>query len=118
MLSAWLCAFGAYAVPQLRSLGWRVDIDPEYPWQTIGNDAPLYAAAFYLRYGSAPVIAGAIAAAGLVWWRTIAARPLPALAALALLAALGAPHLVRSVLATGSPLGILETSAGMPRRAK
>jgi superfamily II DNA or RNA helicase len=40
-----LCAFGAYAVPQLRNLGWRVEIDPEYPWQTIGNDAPLYAAA-------------------------------------------------------------------------
>ncbi len=40
-----LCAFGAYAVPQLRNLGWRIDIDPEYPWQTIGNDSPLYAAA-------------------------------------------------------------------------
>jgi len=40
-----LCAFGAYAVPQLRNLGWRIEIDPEYPWQTIGNDAPLYAAA-------------------------------------------------------------------------
>jgi superfamily II DNA or RNA helicase len=40
-----LCAFGAYAVPQLRNLGWRVEIDPEYPWQTIDNDAPLYAAA-------------------------------------------------------------------------
>src|SRR5215468_11410831 len=40
-----LCAFAGYAVPQLRSLGWRVDIDPEYPWQAIGNDAPLYAAA-------------------------------------------------------------------------
>ena len=40
-----LCAFGAYAVPQLRKLGWRIDIDPEYPWQTVGNDAPLYAAA-------------------------------------------------------------------------
>jgi len=40
-----LCAFGAYAVPQLRNLGWRVEIDPDYPWQTIGNDAPLYAAA-------------------------------------------------------------------------
>jgi superfamily II DNA or RNA helicase len=40
-----LCAFGAYAVPQLKNLGWRIDIDPEYPWQTIGNDAPLYAAA-------------------------------------------------------------------------
>ncbi|MGH2900247.1 MAG: hypothetical protein ACRDMZ_16355, partial [Solirubrobacteraceae bacterium] len=40
-----LCAFAAYAVPQLMRLGWRVDIDPEYPWQTIANDAALYAAA-------------------------------------------------------------------------
>ena len=40
-----LCAFGAYAVPQLRNLGWRVEIDPDYPWQTVGNDAPLYASA-------------------------------------------------------------------------
>ncbi|HSS03128.1 MAG TPA: DEAD/DEAH box helicase, partial [Kofleriaceae bacterium] len=40
-----LCAFAAYAVPQLVRLGWRVDIDPEYPWQTIANDAALYAAA-------------------------------------------------------------------------
>jgi superfamily II DNA or RNA helicase len=40
-----LCAFGAYAVPQLRNLGWRIEIDPEYPWQTIANDAPMYAAA-------------------------------------------------------------------------
>jgi len=40
-----LCAFGAYSVPQLRNLGWRVEIDPDYPWQTVGNDAPLYASA-------------------------------------------------------------------------
>ncbi|HEX4420154.1 MAG TPA: SNF2-related protein, partial [Kofleriaceae bacterium] len=40
-----LCAFGAYAVPQLRNLGWRIEVDPEYPWQTIANDVPLYAAA-------------------------------------------------------------------------
>jgi superfamily II DNA or RNA helicase len=40
-----LCAFGAYAVPQLRQLGWRIEIDPDYPWQTVGGDAPLYAAA-------------------------------------------------------------------------
>jgi superfamily II DNA or RNA helicase len=40
-----LCAFGAYAVPQLRNLGWRIDIDPEYPWQTVANDVPLYASA-------------------------------------------------------------------------
>jgi hypothetical protein len=85
-------------------------------WRVVAA-APLLAAAFYIRYGSGPVIAVAIAAAGLVWWRAIAARPLPALAMLALLGALVIPHLVRSELATGSPLGILEVSAGMPRRA-
>ncbi|HEU0035987.1 MAG TPA: DEAD/DEAH box helicase [Kofleriaceae bacterium] len=40
-----LCAFSAYAVPQLRGLGWRVDIDPEFPWQAVGSEVPLYAAA-------------------------------------------------------------------------
>lgn len=40
-----LCAFSAYAVPQLRALGWRVDIDPEYPWQVVADNVPLYAAA-------------------------------------------------------------------------
>ncbi len=40
-----LCAFHAYAVPQLRTLGWRIEIDPEYPWQVVGSDSPLYASA-------------------------------------------------------------------------
>jgi superfamily II DNA or RNA helicase len=40
-----LCAFSAYAVPQLRALGWRVDVDGEYPWQVVGDEVPLYAAA-------------------------------------------------------------------------
>ncbi|HEU4612924.1 MAG TPA: DEAD/DEAH box helicase [Kofleriaceae bacterium] len=40
-----LCAFSAYAVPQLRALGWRVEIDSEYPWQVVADDVPLYAAA-------------------------------------------------------------------------
>ena len=30
-----LCAFTAHAVPQLRKLGWIVDIAADYPWQTI-----------------------------------------------------------------------------------
>ena len=85
-------------------------------WRLVAA-APLFAAAFYLRYGSAPVIALALAAAGLVWWRAVAARPVRAAAMLAALAALGVPHLVRSVAATGSPLGILAVSAGMPRQA-
>jgi superfamily II DNA or RNA helicase len=40
-----LCAFHAYAVPQLRALGWRIEIDPDYPWQVVGGDNPLYASA-------------------------------------------------------------------------
>ncbi len=38
-----LCAFSAYGVPQLRNLGWRVEIDPDYPWQVVDSAAPLYA---------------------------------------------------------------------------
>ncbi|MBA3817648.1 MAG: DEAD/DEAH box helicase [Deltaproteobacteria bacterium] len=40
-----LCAFSAYAVPQLRGLGWRIEVDPEFPWQVVGGDVPLYASA-------------------------------------------------------------------------
>ncbi|HEY5937958.1 MAG TPA: DEAD/DEAH box helicase, partial [Kofleriaceae bacterium] len=40
-----LCAFSAYAVPQLRALGWRVEIDDAFPWQIVGGEVPLYAAA-------------------------------------------------------------------------
>ncbi|MBK9072763.1 MAG: DEAD/DEAH box helicase [Myxococcales bacterium] len=38
-----LCAFSAYALPQLRKLGWSVDIAPDYPWQVLETSAPLYA---------------------------------------------------------------------------
>ncbi len=40
-----LCAFGAHAIPQLRALGWRVEVDTDYPWQVIGTEIPLYASA-------------------------------------------------------------------------
>ncbi|MCW5803238.1 MAG: DEAD/DEAH box helicase [Deltaproteobacteria bacterium] len=40
-----LCAFAAYAVPQLRALGWRIEVDSEFPWQVVGGEVPLYAAA-------------------------------------------------------------------------
>lgn len=40
-----LCAFSAYAVPQLRGLGWRVEITPDFPWQIVSSEAPMYAAA-------------------------------------------------------------------------
>jgi superfamily II DNA or RNA helicase len=38
-----LCSFTAYVVPQLRSLGWRVDIAPDYPYQVVSPTAPWYA---------------------------------------------------------------------------
>jgi len=38
-----LCAFSAYALPQLRQLGWEIEIDPEYPWQVVAGEAPMYA---------------------------------------------------------------------------
>jgi superfamily II DNA or RNA helicase len=37
-----LCAFSAYAIPQLREQGWRVTIAPDYPWQVVDAGAPLY----------------------------------------------------------------------------
>jgi len=40
-----LCAFTAYAIPQLRALGWDVTIDRDFPWQVVDGDAPLYAGA-------------------------------------------------------------------------
>jgi superfamily II DNA or RNA helicase len=40
-----LCAFSAYAIPQLRAQGWRVEIDPAYPWQVVAEDAALYISA-------------------------------------------------------------------------
>nr|HEX4313832.1 DEAD/DEAH box helicase [Kofleriaceae bacterium] len=40
-----LCAFSAYALPQLRDLGWRVEIAADYPWQVVDSSAPLYVSA-------------------------------------------------------------------------
>src|SRR5205085_10263088 len=40
-----LCAFSAYALPKLRELGWRVEIDPAFPWQVVGEDDALYISA-------------------------------------------------------------------------
>ena len=110
-LPAAACVLGGIA-----ALAGELDREAGPRWR-VAAAAPLFAAAFYLRYGSAPAIAVALAAAGLVWRRAIAARPLPALGVLAALAALAVPHLVRSHGATGSAFGILEISAGMPRRA-
>ncbi len=38
------CSFGAYALPQLRALGWQVEIDEDYPYAALTGDEPWYAA--------------------------------------------------------------------------
>src|SRR5690606_32631025 len=38
-----LCSFGAYAIPQLRDLGWDVTVEEDYPYQVVPNSAPWYA---------------------------------------------------------------------------
>jgi hypothetical protein len=79
--------------------------------------APAFAAAFYFRYGSAPVIAIAGLAALGLWWRAILARPAPVIVTALVLAALLVPHFRDSITVTGSALGVLKFSSGVPRRA-
>jgi superfamily II DNA or RNA helicase len=38
-----LCSFSAYALPQLRALGWRVEVAADYPFQVVEGEAPWYA---------------------------------------------------------------------------
>jgi superfamily II DNA or RNA helicase len=38
-----LCSFTSYALPQLRALGWRVDLADDYPFQVVDAEAPWYA---------------------------------------------------------------------------
>lgn len=77
--------------------------------------APLFAAGFYFRYGSGPIIAITAGAALLLWPRRVFTAPV--IAAALLFVALVAPHFVASLRETGSLFGILEVSSKMPRRA-
>jgi hypothetical protein len=79
--------------------------------------APLAAAAFYLRYGMSTSMAGIALAAATVWWRPIASGRLVVLATAALLALLLVPHVLHSVEATGTPLGVLQVSGDAAHRA-
>jgi len=83
-------------------------------WRVVAA-APLFAGAFYVRYGSAPVIAMIAVLAVMFYARRLACLPIVGLALVAAL--LVVPHVVHSIDATGSPLGILSASASMPRRA-
>lgn len=70
----------------------------------------LFAAALYLRYGSALAIAiiGVVAAIG--GWRGVARRPLLVVATLGAFVALLAPHMIAAYARTGSPVGIITLS--------
>ena len=82
-------------------------------WRLVGT-APLFAGAFYIRYGHAPVIALASITAALLWWRAVIVRPLRVVATLALFVLLLVPHALHSLDATGSVIGVLELSRQMP----
>jgi hypothetical protein len=73
--------------------------------------APLFAAAFYLRYGTAPVIAIISAASIVMWSREVRARPYPVVVTALVFAVLVAPFFVYSEHATGSLTGILRVAA-------
>lgn len=85
-------------------------------WRLVAA-APAFAAAFYIRQGHVPVIAITGVTAAILWWRRLAMRPARTIAAVAVLAALLAPHFIASVQATGSMLGSLESAAGVPYRS-
>ena len=109
-LPATACLLGAIAII-LAELGG--DTAPTY---RLVATAPLFGAALYLRYASAPVIALVGAAALVTWWRPIRARPGPAVAAAAVLVMLVAPFAIASLHATGSPIGILALASKVSGR--
>jgi len=74
--------------------------------------APLFAAAFYVRYGSCIPIA--IIAIAVLAFRLRELRLAPAAATLGLFALLLVPHLLQSHAIDGSALGIIKASAAMP----
>lgn len=76
--------------------------------------APLFAAALYLRYASCVPIAIVGLALLPLGWRRIVATPAPVAATLAVFGLLLVPHFVSAMHETGSPLGILLASKGVP----
>lgn len=77
--------------------------------------APLFAAAFYIRYAScvpAAILGLACAAAG---WRNVLRRPAPLVTAVGLLLLLLVPHFLDAIHLLGSPLAILLESQRVPR---
>ncbi|CAN5859420.1 hypothetical protein BH11MYX2_BH11MYX2_05900 [soil metagenome] len=85
------------------------------PRWSLAAAAPLFATAFYLRYGSIPVIAAIAVAVPIVYARPLLRSPVRAIVLVALVLALMTPHLLYSLQETSSALGVLEASAGSTR---
>jgi hypothetical protein len=89
------------------------ELEGEVRWRIV-IVAPAFAGAFYIRYGSVPVIAIIGATALGLWWRPILKRPAPIVATVILFAALLVPHGIDSLQSTGSVLGVLQIGADAP----
>ncbi|MEP6638093.1 MAG: glycosyltransferase family 39 protein [Chloroflexota bacterium] len=86
------------------------EVRPE-PSRLVLTAGVIAAAAFYLRYGTAPAIAGIAIAALLVWPGKVRHHPRLMGATIAIGIALLLPHLVESMVRLGSPLGIITSAA-------
>jgi len=91
------------------------DRDPARRWRLVWL-GPLAGAAFYVRYGSIGVVGGISAAALIVWRGRLRANAGPILVAVALTALAAVPHVLYSVHATGSALGILRDASQLAGR--
>ncbi len=91
----------------------EVDRPEGVRWRIVAL-APLFAAAFYVRYGSVIPIAVIVGASILVGARTLARRPLPVLVTAALFLVLLVPHFLEARALSGSVLGILRWSREVP----
>jgi hypothetical protein len=76
--------------------------------------APLFAAALYVRYGSAVPIAIVSAACIVMWWRSILRQPKCVVATVGLFALLLVPHMIAATRMMGAPWGILIASREVP----
>ena len=76
--------------------------------------APAFAAAFYIRYGHAPVIALAALAAAVLWWRAVVARPVRVAVTLLAFIVMLVPHAAYARHETGSVFGILMLGEALP----
>ncbi len=80
--------------------------DPRFRWR-LAWLGPIATAAFYVRYGSLGILGALSLSATIVWWPRVRDNLGPLALAVLLAALCAAPHVVHSLDATGSALGIL-----------